>query len=164
MVHLMADAKLATRSTCRPPGWMKAIDVFRDHGDWLGLARAVLLASRAYAPPRRIRGLLEEAVAAADGRDDGLWASVVATIAGRTSGWHAVAGLSLPGDYPARLARALQVARACGGGEAEEAVLTAKATVAIDAYEPSVCSHQVWAAQSSSRSNAMASIGGPPLP
>ena len=114
--------------------YMQAIDLFRERDDRLGLAHAVLAASEVVAPAHRMAGLLDEAAAAADGRDDALWASLVARIGPSAVGGGLVAGLSLPEDYPAMLERALQITRDRGLRGAEAEVLVARIWVAYSAY------------------------------
>ena len=114
--------------------FMRAIDLFRQRDDRLGVARAVLAASEVVAPAHRMAGLLDEAAAAADGKDDALWASLVARIGRNAVGPGLVAGLSLPENYPAMLERALQITRDRGLRDAEAEVLVARIWVAYSAY------------------------------
>ncbi len=114
--------------------YMQAIDVFRERDDRLGLARAVLATTALNAPAHRMAGLLHEAAAAADGKDDALWASLVARIGANAVGVNLVAGLSLPEDYSAMLERALQITRDRGLRDAEDEVLEARGMVAYSAY------------------------------
>jgi tetratricopeptide (TPR) repeat protein len=113
---------------------MQAIELFREREDHSGFGRAVLEAAQVASPAQRLAGLLEEAAAGVEGRDDALWTQLVACIGLNANGYNRTAGVTLPAGYEASHERALQLARAKGLAGPESWLLAERCVRNSDAY------------------------------